>query len=72
LESPKGLGYRLEERFMNTASYKGQERREKEGTQESKNLAFPGNDKKSSFVEETKTELDSFYLRSILVGQGNC
>ena len=53
MESPKGLGYRLEERFMNTASYKGQERREKEGTQEHKKLAIPRNDKISSFVEGT-------------------
>jgi hypothetical protein len=45
------------------ASYKGRERREKEGTHERKNLAIPRNDKISSFVEGTETESDSFYLR---------
>jgi hypothetical protein len=37
----------------NTASYKGKERREKEGTQEHKKLASPRNNKISSFVEGT-------------------
>ena len=39
----------------NAASYKGQESREQEGTQEckKKKLAISGNDKISSFVEET-------------------
>jgi hypothetical protein len=37
----------------NTASYKGQERREKEVTHECKKLAIPRNDKISSFLEGT-------------------
>jgi hypothetical protein len=37
----------------NTASYKGQERREKEGSHECKKLGISRNDKISSFVEGT-------------------
>jgi hypothetical protein len=47
----------------NADSYKGQERREKEGTQEHKKLAIPRNDKISSFVEGTVRDRIRFFLR---------
>ena len=56
MEPLKGLGNRFEKRFMggaNATSYKGQERKEKVGTQECKKVAIPRNDKISSFVEGT-------------------
>ena len=40
------------------ASYRGQERREKEGTHEHKKLAIPRNDRISSFIEGTEIGSD--------------
>ena len=55
MEPLKGLGNRFEKRFMggaNATSYKGQERKEKVGTQEcKKKQAIPRNDKFFPFLE---------------------